>query len=271
MVLLWIVKSSKLITANGANLTQLIALEAISFGSQITNLLAPLNPVWLLLSTGIGWGSGRAANERRVRPESPPLGGSKRLGLFSSSPEGRWWIAAVSVATLHTMEALPVDLRRSGGLFPQQSEGQHFVSVTSVIQQCPMDSSSGEDPVLLEPLPVLPASGLKFSVENILDPNKFTGRMPAAGNPAHPTLASAMHPHAPHWLLPHPLDRSVDSVNEEDSLYDRSDLESGRFRHRHTPHLHLICILKQSPLETLKTLKAISRSTWNRPYVKIEN
>jgi len=93
-----------------------------------------------------------------------------------------------------------------------------------------MDSNSGEDPVLLEQLPVLPTPGLKFSVENILDPNKFTGRMAVAGNPVHHALASAMHPlgaNAPHWLLPHPLDRSIESVNEEDSLYDRSDLESG--------------------------------------------
>ena len=151
---------------------------------------------------------------------------ASRTDSFSFiSPDGRRWIAAVSITTPHTMEALPVDLRRSGGLEGQQ----HFVSVTSVIQQCPMDSSSGDDPAVLlsDPLPALPASGLKFSVENILDPNKFTGRIAvAASNPLHPAFTSAMHPH---WLLPvHPLDRSVESVNEEDSLYDRSDLESGQ-------------------------------------------
>lgn len=91
---------------------------------------------------------------------------------------------------------------------------------------------------------------LKFSVENILDPTKFTGQpvpsaTPLRNNNFFQTHHLFSHHHANPWLLPvnpgHLLHHhqqhshhhvelhstSVDSINEEDSLYDRSDLGSG--------------------------------------------
>lgn len=117
------------------------------------------------------------------------------------------------------------------------------VNVTATVSPSP--PSKMVEPSTQTPQP------LKFSVENILDPNKFTGHpivLPTAAsrnnNIFQHHLFSQHHPHHP-WLLPvvnpgffhqhhqhhHSVDlhsTSVDSVNEEDSLYDRSsDLESG--------------------------------------------
>ena len=94
---------------------------------------------------------------------------------------------------------------------------------------------------------------IKFSVENILDPTKFTGTMQQQQQQAEkPRINNNLfhpypffHPHHP-WLLPmnpllpahmqqhphhHQLDVHSTSVESEDSLYDRSDLESGNTTH----------------------------------------
>ena len=97
---------------------------------------------------------------------------------------------------------------------------------------------------------------LKFSVENILDPTKFTGHPPTApprinNNIFHMQQPHHLFNHGQHpWLLPvspanllhhhhhhhpqqqqiHHMDVHSTSVESEDSLYDRSsDLESGAF------------------------------------------
>lgn len=91
-----------------------------------------------------------------------------------------------------------------------------------------------------------PSRPLKFSVENILDPTKFTGstqqqtEKPRVNNnlfhpypffhPHHPWLLPMNPLLAPHMQHPHQLDVHSTSVESEDSLYDRSDLESGNRR-----------------------------------------
>lgn len=100
---------------------------------------------------------------------------------------------------------------------------------------------------------------LKFSVENILDPNKFTGHNPLVPPPRinNNIFQPHLHPHHPHplfhhahhpWLhlpvnpanllhhhqqqIQHHMDVHSTSVESEDSLYDRSsDLESGLFHY----------------------------------------
>lgn len=117
---------------------------------------------------------------------------------------------------------------------------------------------------------------LKFSVENILDPNKFTGHIPPPPprtnnnifhphlhpHPHHPFFHHAAHP----WILPinptslfhhhqhhpaHHADASMHhstSIESEDSLYDRSDLESGKALHS-SPRFFLV-------------LAAVDLTTW---------
>ena len=102
-----------------------------------------------------------------------------------------------------------------------------------------------------------PASrNLSFSVENILDPNKFTGAPhplkttpPIGLNNNHiygQHAAGLFHFHTPaHWLSNAAAAAAAaanevahaaaglheSSTTEDDSLYDRSDAESGKFHH----------------------------------------
>jgi len=121
------------------------------------------------------------------------------------------------------------------------TEQQHLTNVAVTSPASTTSSSSSASPKMEST--THHRQPLKFSVENILDPNKFTGQPSLVSIPSRNNNIFQHHhlfgnPHHP-WLLPvhpngllhhHNIDlhsTSVESVNEEDSLYDRSDLESG--------------------------------------------
>ena len=114
---------------------------------------------------------------------------------------------------------------------------QEIASVTSVLQKCDskiVQNCEFKIPVGYpehSPDRINERPGLAFSVENILDPNKFTGNKNNNMIFAKNHLFDAPH----HWLLPgthHPLmnpltdlhSTSLESTTEEESVYD---LESG--------------------------------------------
>lgn len=159
--------------------------------------------------------------------------------------------------------ALPIDLRRAehyGSSVMSEADSVSFAAATPrpaskaspQVDGSPSPVGAAPAPhpmatasvtVRMEPSSSQPSRPLKFSVENILDPNKFTGHTVHQtaprlnGNLFHPYPAQFFHPHHP-WLLQmnpllppqhphHQLDVHGASVESEDSIYDRSDLDSG--------------------------------------------
>lgn len=146
---------------------------------------------------------------------------------------------------------LPVDLRRfrpvletSFRKIQQEMEQDNSSYVVANKLSAPLAAAADDSNVAVR---TEQQRSLKFSVENILDPTKFTGHSPLPAprinnnifhqqqhlfNPAHhPWLlpANLLHHHQQQQqVLHHHMDVHSTSVESEDSLYDRSsDLESG--------------------------------------------
>lgn len=189
---------------------------------------------------------------RRFRPVVETIYRKIQDSAYLMEPMGESPFVAITTTTTTASKMSP----------PLASTDENGTTVTSSVTATAAAVVARIEP----PQPQQPAGqpaghrSLKFSVENILDPNKFTGH---ANLPAQPRLNNNIfqphlhhqathhplfhHPHHP-WLLPvnpanllhhhhhhhqqqqhiHHVDVHSTSVESEDSLYDRSsDLESG--------------------------------------------